>query len=299
LAPLCIPLSSPLDVTRSLRAYRFARTDPSSVIEDNELWLAVRTPAGIGTIHVVVDGAEARVEAFGDAAELLLERASALVGERDRPEPIDFPDRIRDKARLVTGLRLVKLPCIMQFLLVFIVQQRVVGREASRSLRYLINKYGEDAPGPVPLRVPPKWEVLRHLGDGAFGAAGIDRKRAMTIREVALLHRRIESKWDESPEDAGAWLRKIRGIGPWTEGLVRGIVLGDADAVPVGDYHLPNSIAYALAGEPRANDDRMLELLEPYRPQRWRMMRILGEIGGHAPRYGAKRGMQPAPGWDR
>ena len=39
--------------------------------------------------------------------------------------------------------------------------------------------------------------------------------------------------------------------------------VGDPDAVSVGDYHLPNQVAWALAGEPRGDDARMLELLEP------------------------------------
>ena len=50
---------------------------------------------------------------------------------------------------------------------------------------------------------------------------------------------------------------------------------GDADAVPVGDWHLPGHVGNALAGEPRADDARMLELLEPFRPHRGRVLRLL------------------------
>ena len=63
---------------------------------------------------------------------------------------------------------------------------------------------------------------------------------------------------------------------------------GDPDAVSVGDYHVPNMVAWALAGEPRADDARMLELLEPYRGQRGRVQRYL-EVGRiTAPRYGPR-----------
>ena len=63
---------------------------------------------------------------------------------------------------------------------------------------------------------------------------------------------------------------------------------GDPDAVSVGDFHLPNMVAWALAGEPRGTDERMLELLEPYRGQRGRVIRLL-ELGGfEAPRYGPR-----------
>ena len=65
--------------------------------------------------------------------------------------------------------------------------------------------------------------------------------------------------------------------------------LGDADAVSVGDFHLPNLVAWALAGEPRANDARMLELLEPYRGQRGRVIRLLeAERDPACPRYGPR-----------
>ena len=64
---------------------------------------------------------------------------------------------------------------------------------------------------------------------------------------------------------------------------------GDPDAVIVGDYHLPNIVAFNLAGEPRATDERMLELLEPYRGQRGRVVQLLGLGGRHAPRRGPGR----------
>jgi 3-methyladenine DNA glycosylase/8-oxoguanine DNA glycosylase len=54
-----------------------------------------------------------------------------------------------------------------------------------------------------------------------------------------------------------------------------GFVLGDADAVPIGDLHLPHEVCWALAGESSGDDQRMLELLEPWRGQRFRVLRLL------------------------
>ncbi len=71
------------------------------------------------------------------------------------------------------------------------------------------------------------------------------------------------------------------GIGPWTAAEVAVRALGDDDAVSVGDYHIPNLVAWALAGEPRGDDARMLELLEPYRGRRALVVRLL-ELGGPA-----------------
>ena len=56
----------------------------------------------------------------------------------------------------------------------------------------------------------------------------------------------------------------------------------------VGDFHIPNLVAWALAGEPRGTDERMLELLEPYAGQRGRVTRLLELGGAAAPRYGPR-----------
>ena len=68
---------------------------------------------------------------------------------------------------------------------------------------------------------------------------------------------------------------------------------GDPDAVSVGDYHLPGLVAWALARERRGTDERMLELLEPYRGQRGRVIRLLevarGPAERHGPRYAGRR----------
>ena len=89
-------------------------------------------------------------------------------------------------------------------------------------------------------------------------------------------------------EDAVRRLMAFEGVGPWTAAFVMAAALGDADAVPVGDYHLPNMVSWALAGEPRADDARMLELLEPYRGHRGRVVRLLKQAGVHAPKYGLR-----------
>jgi 3-methyladenine DNA glycosylase/8-oxoguanine DNA glycosylase len=87
---------------------------------------------------------------------------------------------------------------------------------------------------------------------------------------------------------AAARLRAYPGIGPWTAAEVTLRALGDPDAVSVGDFHLPNVVAFALAGEPRGDDARMLELLEPWRGHRARVVRLLEAGGIEAPKYGPR-----------
>jgi len=66
------------------------------------------------------------------------------------------------------------------------------------------------------------------------------------------------------------------------------VALGDPDAVQVGDYHIPHAVGYALEGTVRSTDERMLELLEPYRGHRARVIRLIVVAGIAAPRFGPK-----------
>ena len=56
----------------------------------------------------------------------------------------------------------------------------------------------------------------------------------------------------------------------------------------VGDFHLPNLVAFALAGEPRADDARMLELLEPWRGERRGSSGCSSSAGCTPPKYGPR-----------
>ena len=55
------------------------------------------------------------------------------------------------------------------------------------------------------------------------------------------------------------------------------------DAAPTGDLHLPSLVSWALAREPYADDARMLALLEPFRGQRFRLIRLLLAAGFSRP----------------
>ena len=74
-------------------------------------------------------------------------------------------------------------------------------------------------------------------------------------------------------------LRSVPGIGVWTSAEVRQRVLGDPDAVSVGDYHLPSVVGWALTGA-KTDDAGMLALLEPYRGHRHRAVRLVELAGG-------------------
>ena len=119
----------------------------------------------------------------------------------------------------------------------------------------------------------------------------MERRRADLVRAVAARANRLEEIVAMPLPDAYRRLRAMPGIGPWTAAEVAVRALGDRDAVSVGDYHLPSLVAYALAGERKATDERMLELLEPFRGHRARVIRLLEESGIRPEMHGPR--MQP------
>jgi 3-methyladenine DNA glycosylase/8-oxoguanine DNA glycosylase len=178
-------------------------------------------------------------------------------------------------------MRLVALGSVTDLAPARIIGQRVTTVEARQSWRKLVWRYGEPAPGPLQLRLPPAPEVFASLTDWEWKRLGVEAQRAGTIQRFARDAARIESV------DAallGPRLRAIRGIGPWTSEFLTHFACGDADAVPVGDWHLPSHVAFALAGERKATDERMLELLEPFRPQRARVWRMIVAAARKPPR---------------
>ncbi len=110
--------------------------------------------------------------------------------------------------------------------------------------------------------------------------------------EVARRSKRLEEALTMALPDAYRRIQAIRGVGPWSAAWVGLQALGDADAVLVGDFHIPNTVAWALTGEPRGDDDRMLELLEPFRPHRGRVVRLLKAAGIKAPKYGPRQAIR-------
>jgi 3-methyladenine DNA glycosylase/8-oxoguanine DNA glycosylase len=117
---------------------------------------------------------------------------------------------------------------------------------------------------------------------------GIERRRFGIIQTAAARARRLEATVDRDPAEARRLLTTLPGIGPWSAAEVSLVAYGDRDVVSVGDYHLPHQVAWALAGEVRGSDARMLELLEPYRGHRARVIRLLTLGGIQAPRFGPR-----------
>jgi 3-methyladenine DNA glycosylase/8-oxoguanine DNA glycosylase len=269
--------------------HRGGPNDPTVRLDSSEIWRATRTPVGIGTerLRPQPDGIE--VEAWGPGAEWLLEHAPVLLGELD--DDRDFAPShplLRELHRQYPGLRLLRTEAVLESLVPTVLEQKVAGVEARRAYRQLIRSLGEAAPGPVPLMLQPSPQVLASTPYWTFHTFGVERRRAEVIQMAAQRANRLEALTAVPRNEASQRLRSLPGIGPWSAAEISAIAFGDPDAVSVGDYHLPHLVSWAFLQRPRGSDELMLELLEPYRGHRARVIRLLMLSGLQPPRYGPR-----------
>ena len=278
----------PLDLWLTLSALG---SGPSLRHYDGDLWRATRTPDGPASVrlHRTRDGS-VEVESWGSGAEWAVVRAAEWCGERD--DDSGFTPRhslIAQLQREIRGLRMPRTSAVFEALVPTVILQQVTTVEGRDSYHHLVNALGEQAPGPVPLKLPPAPAVLANTPYWRFHQFGIERRRADVIIRAARSVKRVEETAQMEMAAAYRRLLAFPGVGPWTAAKVAMVALGDADAVPVGDYHLPDSVGYALEGTLRSTDERMLELLEPYRGHRARVVRLITAAGIGAPRLGPKK----------
>lgn len=226
--------------------------------------------------------------AWGEGAEWALEHMGELVGVHDVADGFEPQGLVRRLHRRMPGLRFGRTGAIFEAVLNAIVGQRVPTRAANASHVALTRRFGERAPGPRALWLQPEPQVLAALGYEEFHPLGIERKRADAIRRAAHRASRLEEAAAMSPSDAMTRLMAFPGVGVWTASQVVQVAHGDADVVVLGDYNLPHLVSWNLAGEARGGDERMLELLEPYRGHRARVVRLLKAGGATPPRYGPR-----------
>jgi 3-methyladenine DNA glycosylase/8-oxoguanine DNA glycosylase len=287
-------LTPPADyhLAGSVGLLAMGRHDPCARFVDGAFWYATRTPDGPGTLTLCREDATVAATGYGPGAGWLLDRAAAIAGLDDDvsgfAELATAHPLVAELARSHRGVRLPSTGRVFPRLLRAIFEQKVTGKEAYRAYAATVRHFGEPAPGPVErLWLPPLAEAVAAAPYWVFHPFGVEQRRADTLRRAAAVAARLEACADS--REATARLTAIAGIGPWTAAEVVRTVYGDADAVSVGDYHIPNTVAWALAGEARANDARMLELLEPFRGHRGRVCVLLERAGIGAPRFGPRQ----------
>lgn len=248
-----------------------------------------RTPAGSATLLVRRDRGGIHGTAWGDGADWVLDRLDGWVGLRDHPESFVGSGRLADLHRRRLGVRFACTELVFEAALVAVLGQKVTGNEAARGLRGLMTRFSELAPGPFErLVLPPDPTLLAAAPYHDYHDLGIEKRRSDTVRRLAAEAVRIDQLASASPEAAGVFLRRFRGVGEWTVAETVAVSHGDADALSVGDFHLKHLVSWHLTGRARGTDEEMVELLEPFRPHRGRVVRLL-ESAGRYPSYGPRQ----------
>jgi 3-methyladenine DNA glycosylase/8-oxoguanine DNA glycosylase len=284
-----VDLPFPIDLHRTFHGIRRGQHDPTCRFDDSGVWRASRSPAGPVTVRLAAHGDQVEATAWGEGAEAALDAVPSLIGCHD--DSSDFDPSHPLVARLWRDFSAVRIPrsgAITETLINVVLEQRVTTFEARRAQTQIVTRWSEPAPGLGDLMLPPDPEVLAGVAYYDLHVIGVERSRADTVRRVAASARRLEALTVLPPAEATDRLTSIVGVGPWSAAEVALVALGNADAVPVGDVHLPSIVTYALTGEAVDSDDAMLEVLEPFAGHRGRVIRLIGAAGISAPRHGPR-----------
>jgi hypothetical protein len=279
-----IDIEGRFDLRSTVRMVKAGDVDAEGV-----WWWSTATADGPATVAALFEAGSLDAEAWGPGAGALLDRLRVVLGVDDQIGITVPPGAVKDLLRRHSGIRLGASRAVFEAVGLGIMGQLVTRTEATRSRRKLVATYGDQAPGPnETLRRFPDPGRIAGLSYEDLHRVGIERKRASTLIEAARRAKRLDEILDMDRDAASTRLQAVRGIGPWTAAFAMGAAWGDKDAVPTGDYHLPNTVTWALTGEPRGDDARMISLLEPYRPERRRLLLAIKAEGIHAPKYGPK-----------
>lgn len=281
----------------TLAPLRRGPRDPCfQVSDDGAIWRTSLLPTGPVTARIRrFSPSTVACHAWGSGAAEFLDTLPALLGVDD--DASDFVPRdptVSAAHRRVPHLRLGRTGRVLEALIPAVLEQRVPGIDAFRSWRMLVTKFGTPPPGPAParMRVPPSAEVWRHIPSWEFHRANVDPGRAGTVVGCARRGASLERLTSRTAPRAREALTSLPGVGVWTAAETLQRAFGDADALSVGDYHIPKMIGWTLLGHP-ITDDAMVELLEPMRPHRYRVVRLLEASGlAYEPRRGPRLAVQ-------
>lgn len=277
-----IEYRGPLDLRRTLRPL-------FGTFSSDGWWLTARTPNGPASLRVSRSRIEIIGDAWGQGASWMLERLPAITGLRD--DPGDFAPKNRVVAELHRrnpGLRFGATGLVFDALIIAVCGQKVTGKEAGNAIKGIYRKFSEPAPGPNGrLRLPPDPARMAAAPYHDYHELHLERRRADVLRRLASHAERVNALSFGDTSEAAEQLSRFEGVGEWTVAETLAVSHGDPDQVPVGDFHVKHLVVHHLTGRDRGTDEEMLDLLEPFRPHRGRVIRLLHTLG-HAPKFGPR-----------
>ncbi|QVG66258.1 DNA-3-methyladenine glycosylase 2 family protein [Curtobacterium flaccumfaciens pv. flaccumfaciens] len=282
-----------VDVASTLRPLQRGSGDPAFQMVGGVVWLALRTPSGPASVAIRRAGDTIAVSAWGSGASWAVSHAPEMLGRGDDWDGFDvtrheFLAAARHKQ---PGLRLLRTNTVVAMLVPAIMEQKVTSRQAWGAWRYLLRRHGTPAPGPAPagMMVPPDAPTWARIPSWEWHRAGIEPGRSATVMRAVKLAPALERTLahGRGGEVVSTKLQSIPGVGRWTAAETAQRSHGDPDSPSVGDFHLPALVGWALTGAP-VDDDGMLELLEPWRGHRERVVRLIGGSGFRKPAFGPR-----------
>jgi 3-methyladenine DNA glycosylase/8-oxoguanine DNA glycosylase len=281
------------DLIETLRFQRVGPYDPCGIFDARarRFVFAFRNAGGPVTLSLTQRApTTVEAEAWGDGAALALDHVPAICGAHDDPDAFSpSHEGLRVLGRRFRKMRMPRVPWSMESLVAIVLQQRVAFVEAAKSWRSFALERGEPAPGPHGLALMPSDRALEEIPTWSYREMLVDRKRELAIRALLDHRREIDAIPTQTFDEVRASLLAIPGMGPWSVESFLGQSRGDADAVPILDYWMPHMISFALTGEGRSNDAEMLALLAPFKPHRYRVIRLIGAAGFGAQRRGPRK----------
>jgi 3-methyladenine DNA glycosylase/8-oxoguanine DNA glycosylase len=287
-----------IDLSNTLQMIGIYGADPTFRKGRGHFAKAVLTPGGAGTLRLSWTGdGTVDAEAWGDGADWLLDRSPHWVGLTDDVSGFDpSPNRrVHDLWRRHPGLRLAASGVIWQELVLVLLGQRVTTEEAAKSWNRMCRTWGEPAPGPCDLLLPPEPSTIAALSYVDLHRINVERRRADAILLAAKRANRLEEAATMSTTEALVRLSALPGFGSWTATATVLASHGDPDTVLLRDYGMPTLVNYACTGDAtrldpdRGGDEIMLGHLEPWRGHRQRIIRLLFAAGISAPRRGPRQ----------
>ena len=283
----------PLPMRQVVSILRRGGGDPTFRYDDEgSLWRGIRTPAGPATLRLRQSGdLTVHASAWGDGADWVLDSVPAMLGAGDDPSGfVAHHPVVAEMHRRHAHWRITRTGLVMEALVPAIIEQKVTGQEAFAGFRMLVHRFGERAPGPgagLPLWVQPSPAALRTIPSWDWLRMHIDPARSRAVVTAARVAASLERTVDLPGDEVDRRLRSLPGVGVWTSAEVRFRAHGDPDAVSFGDYHVAKNVGWAITGE-AVDDDGLAELLEPYRPHRYRVQRLVELAHVHRPRRGPR-----------
>jgi 3-methyladenine DNA glycosylase/8-oxoguanine DNA glycosylase len=279
----------PVNARLTLASLRHGHRDPTHRVEpDGTLWRTALTGTGPVTYRIRQHRLhDLAIEAWGPGAAELADGVRDELGARDHPEEFQ-PEHplLRQIQRRLVGLRVPATGRLFEAMVPAVLEQRVVGKDAVAGWTRLVRIHGTPAPaaGPAPagLRIPPSPEAWQQIPSWDWRQAGVDLQRSRTVIRAASSAARLD-RAAADPAAAYRLMASIPGIGTWTAAQVGHRALGDADAVPFGDYNIGRMTGVALLGRP-LEDDEIEAFYDQWRPHRYRAYRLLELTPGAPPR---------------